>query len=287
MTEEGRLAAEPEEDDDMELDDDSANGLLRSFGRQVKALRIRAGMSKAQLGAELNYSESQIGSIEIGRRVMQSDAIDRCDEVLDAGGVLVAMKEQVERAGFPKFFRDARRYESQAVELHAYDTQVINGLLQTEDYARTVLRMRRPRTRGDVIDQQVASRVARQDIFERSPLPDMSFVLEEAILRRTFRDSVMMRAQWQRLLDVGRQNIAEIQIMPMDCDDHAGLNGPFSLMETEDGRRIGYMEVEGVSRLHTARKRVRELDLKYGVIRAQALSPSPSLALIDQLLGER
>ena len=287
MTEEGRLAGEPEEDDDMELDDDSANGLLRSFGRQVQALRMRRGLSKAELGAELNYSQSQIGSIEIGRRVMQSDAIDRADAVLDAGGVLIAMKEQVERAGFPKFFRDARRYEGQAVELHAYDNQVINGLLQTEDYARTVLRMRRPRTGGDLIEQQVVSRLARQDIFERNPLPDLSFVLEEAVLRRTFRNPAMMRAQWQRLLDVGRQNVAEIQIMPTDCDDHAGLSGPFKLMEIEDGRRVGYVEVQGVSRLHTERKRVRELDLKYGVIRAQALSPSASLALIDQLLGER
>ena len=287
MTEEGRPTGEPEEDDDMELDDDSANGLLRSFGRQVQALRIRRGLSKAELGAELNYSQSQIGSIEIGRRVMQSDAIDRADAVLDAGGVLVAMKEQVERAGFPKFFRDARRYESQAVELHAYDNQVINGLLQTEVYARTVLRMRRPRNREDVIEQQVVSRLARQDIFERNPLPDMSFVLEEAILRRSFSNPGMMRAQWQRLLDVGRRDIAEIQVMPTACDDHAGLSGPFKLMEIEDGRRVGYVEVQGVSRLHTERKHVRELDLKYGAIRAQALSPGASLAFIEQLLGER
>ncbi|SEN46570.1 helix-turn-helix domain-containing protein [Actinacidiphila rubida] len=287
MTEEGRLAGEPEEDDDMELDDDSTNGLLRSFGRQVQALRVRRGLSKAELGSALNYSESQIGSIEIGRRVMQPDVIDRADEVLDAGGVLVAMKEQVERAGFPKFFRDARKYESRAVELHAYDTQVINGLLQTEDYARTVLRMRRPRTRGDVIEQQVLSRLARQDIFERNPLPDMSFVLEEAALRRSFANPAMIQAQWQHLLDVGRESLAEIQIMPTNCAEHAGLNGAFSLMETEDGRRVGYVEVQDVSRLHTHRKRVRELDLKYGIIRAQALPPSASLDLIEQLLGER
>lgn len=286
MTEEGRLAAEPEEDDDMELDDDSANGLLRSFGRQVKALRIRAGMSKAQLGAELNYSESQIGSIEIGRRVMQSDAIDRCDEVLDAGGVLVAMKEQVERAGFPKFFRDARRYEAKAVELHVYATQAIPGLLQTTDYVRTVFRMERPQPSADVIQQHITSRLERQKVFERDPAVNMSFVMEEALIRRTLGDPEMMRGQWDRILELGRRHHIEIQIMPMKCDEHAGLGGPFTLMETDRGQRIAYVEVQQVSRLHTDRKRVRELELKYGIIRAQALSPSASLAYVEQLLGE-
>jgi hypothetical protein len=74
--------------------------------------------------------------------------------------------------------------------------------------------------------------------------------------------------------------------MPTECADHAGLNGPFKLMET-DKQRIAYVEVQNVSRLHTARKHVRELELKYGIIRAQALSPSASLAFIEQLLGER
>lgn len=287
MTEEGRLAGEPEEDDDMELDDDSTNGLLRSFGRQVQALRVRHGLSKSELGAALNYSESQIGSIEIGRRVMQPDVIDRADEVLDAGGVLIAMKEQVERAGFPKFFRDARRYEAAAIELHAYDNQVINGLLQTEDYARTVLQMRRPRPHEDVIEQQVASRLSRQVVFERQSPPHATFVFEEVVLRRELGSWAMMRGQLEKLLELGRGSTVTIQVMPTETAEHAGLSGPFTLMETERGQRIGYVEVQDVSRLHTERKHVRALELKYGLIRAQALSPSASLAFIEQLLGER
>lgn len=287
MTAEPRLAEEPEADDDMELDDDSLNGLLRSFGRQVKALRIHAGMSKEELAGRLGYSVSQIASIEIGRRVMQPDVIDRADEILNAAGVLVAMKEEVERAGFPKFFRDARRYEEKAVELHVYENQVVNGLLQTEDYARTVLRMRRPPQRDDVIEQLVASRLGRQSIFERSPAPHMTFVLEEVTLRRHLGKPAMMRGQWDRLLDLSHRRLAEIQVMPTGCDDHAGLSGPFTLMETDAGQRVGYVEVQGVSRLHTERKQVRTLELKYGLIRAQALSPSASLAFIEQLLGER
>ncbi|MBY8880541.1 helix-turn-helix domain-containing protein [Streptomyces sp. PLK6-54] len=261
----------------MELDDDSANGLLRSFGRQVQALRIRRGMSKAELGAELSYSQSQIGSIEIGRRVMQSDAIDRADAVLDAGGVLIAMKEQVERAGFPKFFRDARRYEAKAVELHVYATQAVPGLLQTADYMQGVIRMERPQPPAHVMEQHITSRLERQKLFDRDPAVSMSFVVEENLLRRTFGNLDMMREQWERLLELGRRHHIELQVMPTACAEHAGMDGPFTLMETDQGQRIAYVEVQRVSRLHTDRKHVRELELKYGIIRAQALSPSASL----------
>jgi hypothetical protein len=75
--------------------------------------------------------------------------------------------------------------------------------------------------------------------------------------------------------------------MPTTTGEHAGLSGPFTLMETDRGQRIAYVEVQDVSRLHTERKQVRELELKYGLIRAQALAPKTSLAFIEQLLGER
>lgn len=275
-----------EAEDEAEFEEEGNNGLLRSFGRQVKLFRERAGMSQPDVASRLGYSVSQVASIEQGRRIMQPDVIDRADEVLDAGGVLVAMKEQVERAGFPKFFQNARRYEGRAIELHAYDSQVINGLLQTEEYARAVLRMERPQVDDDVIEQRVASRIARQKIFAKKPRPNMSFVMEEALLRRSLGNPEMLWGELEHLLLVGQQRNVEIQVMPMDCVDHAGLNGPFKLMET-DKQRIAYAEVQAISRLFTERKHVRELELKYGIIRAQALSPSASLAFIEKLLGER
>ena len=117
------------------------------------------------------YSASTIAAFEQGRRIPPPRFIDQADEVLDAGGVLQAMKEEVARAQYPAFFRDAARLEAEAVELHVYATQAVPGLLQTEEYARAVFAMRRPLLDEETIDQRVAARLARQEIFARTPLP--------------------------------------------------------------------------------------------------------------------
>ncbi|GAA3377366.1 hypothetical protein GCM10020367_52770 [Streptomyces sannanensis] len=114
----------------------------------------------------------------------------------------------------------------------------------------------------------------------------MSFVIEESVLRRRIGGKTVQRGQLEQLLLVGQQRNVEIQVMPLDREDHAGLSGPFTLMETSDNRRVGYVEVQNVSRLHTERKLVRELEAQYGIIRAQALTPRESLAFVEKLLGE-
>ena len=65
------------------------------------------------------------------------------------------------------------------------------------------------------------------------------------------------------------------------------MAGPFTLIETREGRRIAYAEAQKDSRLYTERQPVRELEEQYGILRAQALTPRESLALIEKLLGER
>ena len=116
-------------------------GILCVFGRQLKLFRERAGMDRAQLGSLTGYSASTIASFEQGRRIPPPKFIDRADEVLEAGGVLSASKEEVARAQYPAFFRDAAKLEAEAVELHVYANQAVPGLLQTEEYARAVFMM--------------------------------------------------------------------------------------------------------------------------------------------------
>ncbi|RNL70930.1 Scr1 family TA system antitoxin-like transcriptional regulator [Streptomyces sp. I6] len=72
----------------------------------------------------------------------------------------------------------------------------------------------------------------------------------------------------------------------LDREENAGMAGPFTLIETREGRRIAYVEVQNVSRLQTERDRVRALEAKYGIIRAQALTPRESSTYVEKLLGE-
>ncbi|UKZ09053.1 helix-turn-helix domain-containing protein [Streptomyces viridifaciens] len=269
----------------MAEQDDGA-GLLRAFGRQLKLLRERAGLSRAQLGARLGYGEDLIASVELGRRIPRPELIDRADHELDAGGVLIAMKDEVARARYPAFFRDAAKLEAEAVELHAYDALVVNGLLQTDEYARAVFSMMRPPLDDDLIEQRVSARLARQSLFAKRPAPTMSFVIDESVLRRPIGGSDAQRGQLEQILLIGQQRNVEIQVMPLHRQQNAGLAGPFTLIETKDGRRIAYVEVQNVSHVHTERDKVRGLEVKYGILRAQALTPHESLEFVERLLGE-
>lgn len=262
------------------------SGLLRVFGRQLKRFRLRAGLERAEFGSRTGYSASTIAAFEQGRRVPPPRFIDVADELLDAGGVLQEMKEEVARAQFPVFFRDAARLEAEAVALLAYDAQVVNGLLQTEAYARAVFSMMRPPLEDGVIEQRVAARLARQEIYTRRPAPLTTFVIDESVLRRPIGGYDVLRGQLEQVLLIGQKRTVEIQVLPLGREENAGLAGPFTLFDTREGRRVAYVEVQNVSQVHTERFLVRGLEAKYGTLRAQALTPQESLAYVEELLRE-
>ncbi|WP_432586687.1 helix-turn-helix transcriptional regulator [Streptomyces sp. HD1123-B1] len=265
---------------------EASSGIVRVFGRQLKRCRVRAGLERPEFASMVGYSVSTIAAYEQGRRIPPPRLIDRADEVLDAGGLLLEMKEEMEKAQYPAFFQGAARLEAQAVELHAYDTHVVKGLLQTPDYARAVFREWRPLLDEETIEQRLAARLARQEIFTRRPLPHMSFVIEEAALHKRLGGDQVWRGQLEQIMLIGQARNVDVQVMPLRRKEHAGLAGPFTLMEMKDGRRIAYTEVQSDSRLHTERTRVRELEATYGTLRAQALTPQESVALIEKLLRE-
>ncbi|OEU86101.1 DNA-binding protein [Streptomyces abyssalis] len=267
-------------------DGEGSGAFLKCFGRQLKLLRERAELTQAELGSRIGYGADHVASVERGRRIPKPEMIDAADRVLEAGGLLSAMKEEVARARYPAFFRDAARLEAEAVELHVYDTHIINGLLQTEDYARAVFSMRRPLLDEDTVEQRLAARMARQEIFERRPAPTLSFVIEEPVLRRPLGGSPVLRGQLEHLLLVGAKRNVEIQVMPCGREDHAGLGGPFKLLSPKGGEQVAYMEAQGRSTTASAREEVRSIAARHGIIRAQALTPRESLAFIEKRLGE-
>ncbi|MFE1071333.1 Scr1 family TA system antitoxin-like transcriptional regulator [Streptomyces sp. NPDC058783] len=110
----------------------------------MKTLRLRAGLEREEFGRRIGYSAATVASYEQGRRIPAPRTVERADEVLDAGGLLTVWKEHVERAQYPVFFQGMAALEKEAIELLAYDTLMVKGLLQTEDYMRAVLGMRRP-----------------------------------------------------------------------------------------------------------------------------------------------
>ncbi|MFE7515882.1 helix-turn-helix domain-containing protein [Streptomyces sp. NPDC057540] len=266
--------------------DRAGQGVVAAFGQSLKTLRVRAKMEREELGRRLGYSASTIASFEQGRRIPPPRAIDRSDEVLDAGGLLTVWKDQLERAQYPAFFQGMAQLEKRAVELLAYDTLVVKGLLQTEEYTRALLANRRPPLDAETIEQRVTARLARQDIFERRPAPLLSFVMCESVLRRTFGGKEVLRGQLEQLLLTGQRRNVELQVMPLDSEDNSGVDGPFTVITREDGKRFVYAEAQGTGTLETDPKQAVLAAARYGIIRSQALTPRESLAFIEKLLGE-
>jgi transcriptional regulator with XRE-family HTH domain len=267
-------------------EDEAGQGVVTAFGRTMKKLRIRAGLEREAFGNLVGYSASTIAAFEQGRRIPLPRLIDRADEVLGADGLLTVWKEEVEKAQYPVFFRDMAGLEKQAVELLAYDTHVVKGLLQTEEYMRAVLAMHRPILDEEIIEQRVSARLGRQRIFERRPAPLLSFVLEESVLRRPLGGTAVLQGQLEQLLLIGEKRNVEIQVMPLDREDNAGVDGPFTLITRNDGKQFRYAEAQGTSTLETDPVETRLSAALYGIIRSQALTPRESLEFGVKLPGE-
>ncbi|WP_371801138.1 helix-turn-helix domain-containing protein [Streptomyces sp. NBC_01005] len=263
-----------------------ATGILQVFGRQLKRFREWAELDRAEFGARTGYSAATIAAYEQGRRIPPPKFIDQADELLGARGILKEMKEEVARAQYPAFFRGAAKLEKEAVELHVYAVQGVPGLLQTEEYARAVCAMWRPLLDEVTIEERVSARLARQAIFSRMPMPTISFVIEDSMLGRPLGGRQVMRGQLEQILLAAQRRNVSIQVMPTRLEEHAGLGGSFTLIETKEARRMAYVEAHQDSRLYTERKSVREFEEQYGLLRAQALTPRESLNVIEKALGE-
>ncbi|MFK0280578.1 helix-turn-helix domain-containing protein [Streptomyces sp. NPDC090499] len=266
--------------------DASGRGVVAAFGQTMKTLRLRAGLEREELGRRIGYSASTVTSFEQGRRIPSPRTIDKADEALGAEGLLTVWREQVERAQYPVFFQGMAKLEKEAIELLAYDTLMVKGLLQSEEYMRAVLAMRRPPLDHETIEQRVTARLARQDIFDRKPAPLLSFVMDESVLRRPLGGKDVLRGQLEHLLLIGQKRNVEIQVMPLDCEESAGVDGPFTVVTRDDGKKFAYTEAQGASTLQTDPQQTALAAARYGIIRSQALTPRESLEFVEGLLGE-
>ncbi|MEU9239997.1 helix-turn-helix transcriptional regulator [Streptomyces sp. NPDC048385] len=271
---------------EVDPDDDWGVAVITTVGRQLKLRREAVGMRAAEFGVAVGYGEDMVYKIEGGKRIPRPEYLDRADEVLAAGGLLSAMKEDVRRVRYPKKVRDLAQLEAKAVELQLYDPLNIHGLLQTPEYARGLLLMRRPAYSRDEVERFIAARVARKAVFERDPAPELSFVLEEWTLRRPLGGRAVLRQQLEHLLEAAQLRNVELQVMPMDREEHAGLAGGIEVLKSEDGSAVGRSPAVANGRPVSDAKQLRILELRYGIIRAQALTPRESTAFIEQLLGE-
>ncbi|MET9256575.1 helix-turn-helix transcriptional regulator [Streptomyces sp. NPDC003717] len=268
------------------MEDEEAAAVLRAVGRQIKVWRESAGLTQPQLGERIGYGAEMVSSVERGRRTPKPDFLDATDEAVGAGGKIASMKEDVEKARYPKTVRQLIKLEGEAVEMGAYASHHIHGLLQTPEYAEALYAMRRPAYTEDEIERLVAARMARKVVLEAVPHPLITFVLEEVTLRRPYGGRMVLRRQLEHLLEIGHLRHVAVQVMPTDREEHAGVMGSFRVLKLRNGKTLGHSEGQLYSRVISEPREVQILEMRYGMIRAQALAPRESLAFIEKVMGE-
>ncbi|MGC0379060.1 helix-turn-helix domain-containing protein [Streptomyces sp. SAI-229] len=258
-----------------------------AYGKLVRLFRERAGLTQQGLAEAIDYSLEQVASVEQGRRPAKAAFTEAAERVLDAGGALRVLQEDVDRAKLPVFFQDFALLEAEAVSRFSYDPLLVPGLLQTEAYAQALLEAHFPPLSDDVVEQRVAARLARQALLSRtSPPMVFVFVVEEAAIRRVVRSTAVMRGQLEHLLTCSKMRNVELQIMPTVRGAHSGLNGPMVLVESTDRKQFVYIEAQDVVSVRSDRHEVSEFWLRYGMLRTQALDTEESSRLVERMAGE-
>ncbi|PKV85520.1 helix-turn-helix transcriptional regulator [Streptomyces sp. TLI_146] len=256
---------------------------LDYYGYELRRYREAGGLTQKQLGAIISYTGSLIGQIETARKLPTADFSERADAALGTGGLLSRLLPLVLRSQLPAWFQQVAELEARAVEIYTFQTNMVHGLLQTQDYARAVL--------GAVdtsnLEDRTAVRMARQRILEKENPPVLWTILSEAALRQEIGGGTVMRGQLQRLLSYENNPRVNIQVLPYEVGSHAGLTGSFTLFRFSGDPAIIYTEGYGMGHPTANPETVKDCSLRYDHLQAAALSLRDSAELIRRVMEER
>ncbi|MET8683145.1 helix-turn-helix transcriptional regulator [Streptomyces sp. NPDC004732] len=261
---------------------------MRMVGALLAVHREAAGYTQRSLAERFAVSEELIASIEQGRRPLKMDLAVQLDDFLGTNRTLqTAVENMPEVDLIPRWAEEYLDCEREAISISVYDSLAVPGQLQTEEYARAVFRSRVPVYDEDEIEQLVATRIERQTILHRKVPPTTSFVIWGAALQDRLGGPEVYSEQLRHLREYAALPGLALQVLPLGRTTHAGLNGPFVLLETPDHQRLAYTETQRGSQLIADPDEVAILAQKYAMLRTQALNSEDTMGLLDQLLGEQ
>lgn len=252
---------------------------LVAFGMQVRGHRLAAGLSQEQLGAKLPVSGTYIGKIERGETRCQRKVARRLDEIFGLPGSLEQLWEDLDlSAPFPLWF-DWHREEAEALRLLSYQCLVVDGLLQTEDYARALLG-------GN--EEAVAARMSRQEVLTREEPepPRLLVLLTKGVLLNPVGDKRIMRAQISHLIEVSYADRISVQIIS-DMVPNGGNSGSFVIAIRRDHSQVAYIAtaLRGLTLSEPAD--LHHLMTNYDRIRSEALPAGMSRDFMAKVTEEQ
>jgi len=264
---------------------DSQPGLAL-FAAELRAFRVKAGLSQEELGARINFSPSLVAMVEGLRRAPTIQFAQRCDEAFDLPGTFVRLQQHARAMPLPSWFRPwAAEIEATATQLRLFEHSVVPGLLQTEDYARALLSAR-PNTSQEDVDELVAARMARQAILYRDDPPLVWAVIDEAVLRRQVGSAKVTHEQLVHLWGIADRPNINVQVVPLSAGGHYALLGAFAIAVAGDTTRAAYLETVAEGYIAELPAVLSEVSLVFDTLRSETLTRGASRDLILKWAGD-
>ena len=217
--------------------------LRRLLGAQLRRLRERQGITREEAGYAIRASGSKMSRLELGRvGFKERDVTD----LLSLYGVtdekdretLLALAQDANSPGWwhrygdilPGWFETYVGLEEAAALIRTYEVQFIPGLLQTAEYARSVISLGNSASPPDEIEQRVGLRITRQKLLSREGGPRLWAVVDEAALRRSIGGRDVIRGQLERLIETTKLPGIILQVLPFRAGGHAAEAGAFTIL---------------------------------------------------------
>jgi transcriptional regulator with XRE-family HTH domain len=272
----------------------------KRLGIELRRLREQADLTCEEVGHRLDCSGTRISRIETGRISIRPGDVRELLEIYGITGagadLLVQLAREARQKGWwhtygralPTWFEAYVGLEAAAVRFRDFQSMVIPGLLQTEDYARAVLRAAPYPGTADDIDRQVALRMERQSILDQPSPPDLWLVLTESVVRVQVRGPVVMRSQLRRLIDVAERPSVTLQVLPVTIAAQVQPISPFTILEFPDAAdpTVVYLEHLTGSLFLEAEEEIRRYTVVFDHLRAEALGKAASIDLIAGAAAE-
>ena len=263
---------------------------------ELKRFREAAGLTGEQVAEQMGWSVAKVYRIEGDRvRVLARD-VQRLLTLYGIGGEQAEAVMELARlarakdwwhqysGAIPEWFQFYVGLEAAASAMQEYCAELVTGLLQTEAYARAVMAAA-AQTDTEEMDRQVTVRLERQKRLTATDAPSLWVVLDEAVLRRQVGGPAVMAAQLAHIGQMAGQPNVTVQVLPFTAGAHPAMLGSFTLMQFPDpgDKDVVYLEAETGALYLEKQQDVRRYSLMIDYLRAQALGPAESRALIAQM----
>ena len=258
------------------------------LGSQLRRLREARGITREAAGYSIRASESKISRMELGRVSFKTRDVE---DLLTLYGIsdeaeresLLSLAREANVAGWwhsytdvlPSWFPTYVGLEGAASLIRVYEVQFVHGLLQTEEYARAVVRRGMKGASPADEERRVALRLERQKHLLADNAPELHIVLDEAALRRPYGDRDVMRGQLQHLIDISERPNVRLQVMPFSFGGHSGESGAFTILSFPDADLSDVVYLEQLTSALYLDKREDVAQYEQALKELQQDSPGP------------